>query len=77
MPDWTQLLRERLGPLNLTPAAESLLVNELAQHLEQRFRELRSGGASSEEAYKQTAAELADMAPLRGYYERIHRMPKQ
>ncbi len=77
MPDWTQLLRERLGPLNLTPAAESSLVNELAQHLEQRFRELRSGGASSEEAYKQTAAELADMAPLRAYYERIYRMPKQ
>jgi len=77
MPDWTQLLQERLGPLNLTPGAESSLVNELAEHLEQRFRELRSGGASPEEAYKQTAAELADMAPLRAYYERIHRMPSQ
>src|SRR6185503_1991756 len=77
MPNWTQLLQKRLGQLNLTPAAESSLVSELAEHLEQRFRELRSGGASPEEAYKQTAAEVADMAPLRAYYERIHRMPSQ
>jgi predicted permease len=77
MPDWKPLLRERLAPLDLAPAAESSLVDELAQHLEDRYREFASAGASPKEAYEQTAAELTDMAPLRAHYERIHRMPNQ
>ncbi len=77
MPDWKNLLRGRLAPLALTPAAESSLVDELAQHLEERYREIVSAGASPEQAYEQTVAELVDMAPLRAHYERIHRMPKQ
>ena len=52
MPDWKSLVRERLAPLRLKPTAESDLAEELAQHLEDRYRELRSGGASEEEAYR-------------------------
>lgn len=77
MADWKHLLRERLTPLRLTPAAESSLVDELAQHLEDRYREFVSAGASPAEAYEQTVAELADLAPIRAHYERIHRMPNQ
>lgn len=57
--DWKRLLRERM------PAAEASLVDELAQHLEDRFRELLSTGVSEQEAYAQTTAELANLAPLR------------
>jgi hypothetical protein len=40
MPNWKRLIRERLLPLRLKPAAESALVEELAQHLEDHYREL-------------------------------------
>ena len=53
MPDWRNAVRQRLAPLRLAPAAESDLVDEVAQHLEDRFRELCSGGAGAEEAYQQ------------------------
>jgi hypothetical protein len=46
------------------PAAEASLVDELAQHLEDRFRELTSAGANEQEAYKQTVAELTGLAAL-------------
>jgi macrolide transport system ATP-binding/permease protein len=63
-PDWKSLLRER------APAAEASLIDELAQHLEDRYRELMSAGASEQEAYEQTVSEVSDMAALRV------RMPK-
>src|SRR5712691_4920373 len=76
MPDWKSVVRERLEPLRLTPSAESDLTDELAQHLEDHDRELRSGGASEEEAYKEVIAELDDMSPLGARLERRQRMPK-
>ena len=76
MPDFRNLVRQRLGPLHLTPAAESDLVDEVAQHLEDLFRELRSGGIGAEEAYRQAMAEFDDLYPLRASLERNQRMPK-
>ena len=51
-------------------------MDEVAQHLEDLFRELRSGGAETEEAYQQAMAELDDLYPLRAGLERNQRMPK-
>jgi predicted permease len=72
MPDWTPEVRKRLSPLRLSPARESEIVEELSQHLEDRYRELIAGGASPEEAARSALAEFrgADvlarhMAPLR------------
>ena len=76
MPDWRSVVRQRLAPLGLAPAAESDLVDEVAGHLEDRFRELSSGGASADEAYRQTVAELEDLYPLRAGTKRYERMPK-
>jgi DNA sulfur modification protein DndB len=76
MPDWKHLVRERLASLRLTATAESDLTDELAQHLEDRFRELRSGGASEEEAGRKAISELDCMDPLRTGLERNQRMPK-
>jgi hypothetical protein len=50
MPDWKGLIRERLKPLRLKATAEQDLTEELAQHLDDHYRELRSGGASEEDA---------------------------
>jgi predicted permease len=72
MPDWKSLVRERLAPLRLKATAESDLTEELAQHLEDHYRELRSGGSSEEEAYQNALLELDETYPL----ERNQRMPK-
>jgi predicted permease len=66
MPDWKSIVRQRLLPLNLEPAAESALIEEFAQHLEDHYRELRSGGASEEEAYLSAISELDEIYRLEG-----------
>jgi len=76
MPDWNSVVREQLKPLRLTPMAESDLTEELALHLEDRFRELCSGGASEKEAYQNVVSELDDVYPLTEGLERNERMPK-
>src|SRR5579872_5335801 len=76
MPDWKNIVRKRIAALRLEGAAESDLTEELAQHLEDQYRELRSGGSSEEDAYEQAVAELDDMYPLRTGPERNQRMPK-
>jgi predicted permease len=65
MPDWKGLIRSRLAWLRLPPGEESDLTEEMAQHVEDRYRELRSGGAEEPEAYRQAAAELDDDEAIR------------
>ena len=65
MPDWKNLVRVRLKPLHMEPTAESDLTDELAQHLEDHYRESLGGGASHEDAYRRAIAELNDTRPLR------------
>ncbi len=65
MPDFRSAILERLAPLHLDPAQESLLAEELAQHLEDRFRELLAGGLPPDEAQRRALAELEDPGPLR------------
>lgn len=76
MPDWRELIRNRIAPLRLKGTAESDLTEELAQHLEDSYRESRSGGSSEEEAYRKTISELDDIPALRAALERNQRMPK-
>ncbi len=76
MPDWTHLVRERLAPLGLNAGAESELTQELAAHLEDLYRELRSGGASEPDAYREALAELNDMHPLRAGVQTAQRVPR-
>ena len=72
MPDWRPDLRARLSSLKLSPAREGEIVEELSQHLDDRWRELIAGGASPDEATRLTLADFRDrdvlaryMAPLR------------
>jgi predicted permease len=75
MADWKRLVRDKLGPLRLTPTAETELVDEIAQHLDDLQRELRSGGATPEDAYRETVAELDDIYALRRGLDRNQHMP--
>src|ERR1041385_1983800 len=60
MPDWKAELARRLSNLRIAPERESAIIDELVQHLEERYDELRLGGASPEEAEHQTRAELSE-----------------
>jgi putative ABC transport system permease protein len=56
MPDWAREVRTRLAPLHLSSTRESEVVDELSQHLDDRWRELIASGASPDEATKLTLA---------------------
>jgi predicted permease len=76
MPDWKSIVRDRVVSLRLEGAAESDLTDEVAQHLEDRYRELCSGGASEKDAYRETLSELDDIYALQANSERTPRLPK-
>ena len=72
MPDWKLHIRSRLASLRLSPGRESEITDELAQHLDDRWRELMASGASADEAMRLALAQFRDdhtlarnLAPLR------------
>jgi predicted permease len=60
MPDWKEEIARRLRSLKLAPAREAEIVEEVAQHLEDRYQELVAGGAAEEEARRKVLQELSD-----------------
>ena len=52
MPDWKPHIRSRLASLRLSSSRENEIIEELSQHLEDRWRELVAGGAPEDEATK-------------------------
>jgi putative ABC transport system permease protein len=50
MPEWTEDLRERLASLRLNPAREAEIIEELSQHLDERYEELRASSVSEADA---------------------------
>jgi putative ABC transport system permease protein len=72
MPDWAEQVRSRLSTLRLSPGREAEIVEELSQHLDDRWQELIAGGASPDEAARLALADFREenllaryMAPLR------------
>jgi putative ABC transport system permease protein len=58
VPDWKPEIRRRLQNLQLAPAREAAIVEELAQYLDDYYAELLAGGATESEAFRQTLTEL-------------------
>src|SRR5215470_15816981 len=77
MPEWRQEIRERLKPLNLKPTLEAEIVEELSQHLEDRYAESLSGGATEDEARRAALAELSESATLQRELRRVERPSPQ
>src|SRR5262245_60546147 len=58
MPDWKPEIGRRLANLKIEPAREAAIIEELSQDLADCYAELLSSGATEEEAYRRTLAEL-------------------
>jgi predicted permease len=56
--DWSGDLRPRLASLRLTAAREAEIIEELSQHLDDRYHQLRAEGAAPEEARRLALEEL-------------------
>src|SRR2546428_3937949 len=76
-PQWKSEIRPRLAGLQLAPAREAAIVEELAQYLEDHYAELLAGGASRAEAYQQTLAELSGSEFLTRELRRAERQVSQ
>src|SRR5262245_18147753 len=73
MPEWKAEIKERLVRLRLEPTREAEIVEDLAQHMEDRYAELLSGGAAAEEAYRVALAELSESERLQQELRRVER----
>jgi predicted permease len=72
-PDWAAHVRGRLpASLHLSPTRERDIVDELAQHLDDRWRELISGGIPPEQAETLALAEFRDRDTLARYLSPLH-----
>jgi hypothetical protein len=73
MPDWKAEVRKRLSSLQLAPARENAIVEELAQHLDEHYAELLASGVSEADVYRQLRAELHDGGLLTHGLQRVER----
>jgi predicted permease len=60
MPEWKELVRRQLADLRLTPEREAEIAEELAQHAEDRCKELKLSGVSDAEALRLSLSEVLD-----------------
>jgi len=73
VPDWESEIRGRLAGLKLEPAREAAIVEELAQHLDDCYEALLTGGIAQVEAYQQTLAEVRESEMLQRELRHVER----
>jgi hypothetical protein len=64
MPDWQELVRQRLSSLELDSAEKEEIHAELAAHLEERYEALRREGMSGREAVLRALSQVDDWNDL-------------
>ena len=65
MSRWRQEIRRRLEAANLDPAREAEIAQELEQHLDDRYAEMRAMGRSDDEARTAALAERPNKPKVR------------
>ncbi len=73
MPEWKHLIRQRLDGLELEPAREAAIIEEISQRLEDRYAELRADGATAEQGSCAALAELRGGELLAQELKRVER----
>lgn len=66
MPDWPKEIRAIFARLNLDPTREAEVIEELSQHLRDRYEEMLSSGMDATAAYQALRSELQDGNLLKG-----------
>ncbi len=77
MPDWKEEISKQLAGLNLPPAREAEIVEEVAQHLDDRYRELLAGGATEEDARRAALEEISEEKVLAKGLEKVEHQEPQ
>ncbi|MCM3871066.1 MAG: ABC transporter permease [Pyrinomonadaceae bacterium] len=73
MPDWEVEIRQRMAGLELSPPREAEIVEELAQHLEDRYEELLAQKPAPAAAFQLALAELNESELLVRELRRVER----
>ena len=76
MPDFREEVRRRLAPLKLEATREAAIVEEMGQHLEDRYAELKARGTPEQQAYATLLAELDERNILAEGLRRLARQPR-
>jgi putative ABC transport system permease protein len=77
MPDWKEEITKRFSSLRLDSTREVEIIQELSQHLEDRYQELVSGGAADAEARSDALMELnSENLPAEGQLGMIREAPR-
>jgi len=77
MPDWKEEITKQLASLKLPPACEAEIVEEVAQHLDDRYRELLASGATEAEARQTALEEISEEKLLAKGLERVEHQVAQ
>ena len=72
MPDWPKEIRAAIASLNLDPAREAEVVEELSQHLRDRYDEVLISGVGADLAYQTLRRELNDGTLVSGLEATVH-----
>src|SRR5262245_43697111 len=73
MREWKPEIGRRMATLRLEPTREGAIVEELAQHLEDRYADALAGGATPDEAYRAALGELSENESLARELLRVER----
>ncbi|KAA6456401.1 ABC transporter permease [Acidobacteria bacterium AB60] len=78
MPDWKEEIAARLSSLKLDATRKSEIVEELSQHLDDRYADLIAGGAAGDEARREALGELdQDNLLAQGLHEVERSAPRE
>src|SRR5262245_49582841 len=77
MPEWKEEIRRRLAGSKLEPAREAEIVEELSQHMEDRYAESMASGATPDEAYRAALAELSEGETLQRELRQVENQVSQ
>jgi len=58
MPDWRAMVRARLSGCGLRPTTEMDVIEELSQHVEDRYHQLCAAGVPEDEARAKSLCEI-------------------
>lgn len=76
MPEWHARIRDKVAAAGLPPADEAEVIDELAHHLDDRYRDLLAGGMTPAAAEQAALQEVPDHAPVARDLRRERRRPR-